>query len=84
MIKDPNNPCLFCNSKISVIAHENELAYESYTTYPVSTLPCLIQHSRHLSEYFDFPNTYLFACTSRLKLINNILSELFHHIHLKF
>ena len=35
-MKDPNNPCLFCNSKASGIAHENNLAYASYDTYPVS------------------------------------------------
>ena len=28
MVKDPNNPCLFCNSEKSGIAHENELAYD--------------------------------------------------------
>ena len=42
MIKDPNNPCLFCNSNINDIAQENELAYASYDTYPVSDLHCLI------------------------------------------
>ena len=26
-MKDPNNPCLFCNVKKSGCAHENELAY---------------------------------------------------------
>ena len=30
MVKDANNPCLFCNSKISGIAHENELAYATF------------------------------------------------------
>ena len=33
---DPNNPCLFCNSKQSGLAAENEFAYASYDTYPVS------------------------------------------------
>ena len=29
-MKDPNNPCLFCNIKESGLADENELAYASY------------------------------------------------------
>ena len=35
-MKDPNNPCLFCDIKTSGCAHENELAYASYDSYPVS------------------------------------------------
>ena len=66
MIKDPNNPCLFCNSKISGIAHENELAYASYDTYPVSNLHCLIIPKRHLSDYFDLTNEELVACNLSL------------------
>ena len=41
-MKDPNNPCLFCNIKTSGCAHENELAYASYDSYPVSENHCLI------------------------------------------
>ena len=56
MVIDPNNPCLFCNSKKSGIARENELAYASYDTYPVSNLHCLIISKRHVSSYFDLTN----------------------------
>ena len=52
-MKDPNNPCLFCNSKYSGIAHENKLAYVSYDTYPVSELHCLIIPKRHIKDYFE-------------------------------
>ena len=69
MIKDPNNPCLFCNSKTSGIAHENELAYASYDTYPVSNLHCLIIPKRHLSDYFDLTNDELIACNDLIKKI---------------
>ena len=41
-MKDPNNPCLFCNIKESGCAHENNLAYASYDSYPVSDFHCLI------------------------------------------
>jgi len=47
---DPNNPCLFCNSNQSGLAAENELAYASYDTYPVSEFHCLIIPKRHVKE----------------------------------
>ena len=37
-MRDPNNPCLFCNIKESGLAKENNLAYASYDTYPVTDL----------------------------------------------
>ena len=67
MIKDPNNPCLFCNSKTSGVAHENELAYASYDTYPVSNLHCLIIPKRHLNDYFDLTEDELIACNDLIK-----------------
>ena len=39
-MRDPNNPCLFCNVSESGCAHENVLAYASYDTYPVSDHHC--------------------------------------------
>ena len=69
MVKDPNNPCLFCNSKTTGIAHENELAYASYDTYPVSNLHCLIIPKRHLRDYFDLTNEELLACNELIKII---------------
>ena len=71
MVKDPNNPCLFCNSKTSGVAHENELAYASYDTYPVSNLHCLIIPKRHLSDYFDLTNDELIACNDLIKKIKS-------------
>jgi diadenosine tetraphosphate (Ap4A) HIT family hydrolase len=51
-MRDPNNPCLFCNSKTSGVAHENDLAYASYDTYPVSDHHCLIIPKRHVDRLF--------------------------------
>ena len=49
-MRDPNNPCLFCNPNESGIAQENELAYASYDTYPVSDYHCLIIPKRHVID----------------------------------
>ena len=68
-MRDPNNPCLFCNSKISGIACENDLAYASYDTYPVSELHCLIIPKRHVINYFELTNEELVACNDLIKII---------------
>mgnify|MGYP001473649075 FL=1 len=71
MVKDPNNPCLFCNSKESGIAHQNELAYASYDSYPVSDLHCLIIPKRHIKDYFELNNEELVACNELIKIIKD-------------
>tara|TARA_B100001250_G_C19211247_1_gene533718 strand:- start:70 stop:471 length:402 start_codon:yes stop_codon:yes gene_type:complete len=71
MVKDPNNPCLFCNSKESGIAHQNELAYASYDSYPVSDLHCLIIPKRHIKDYFELNNEELVACYELIKIIKD-------------
>jgi len=68
-MKDPNNPCLFCNSKISGVAHENDLAYASYDTYPVSNHHCLIIPKRHVKDYFDLSSDELIACNDLIKIV---------------
>ena len=68
-MRNPNNPCLFCSSKVSGVAHENDLAYASYDTYPVSDLHCLIIPKRHVADYFDLSNKELIACNDLIKII---------------
>ena len=68
-MRDPNNPCLFCNSKVSGIVHENNLAYASYDTYPVSEQHCLIIPKRHVVDYFELSNEELIACNDLIKIV---------------
>ena len=75
-MRDPNNPCLFCDSKKSGIAHENDLAYASYDSYPVSDHHCLVIPKRHIKDYFDMTNDELIACNDLIQIIKNeILSK---------
>ena len=75
-MRDPNNPCLFCDSKKSGIAHENDLAYASYDSYPVSDHHCLIIPKRHIKDYFDMTNDELIACNDLIQIVKNeILSR---------
>ena len=68
---DPNNPCLFCNIQKSVCDHENELAYASYDSYPVSGHHCLVIPKRHMKDYFDLTNEELLACNNLIKIVKN-------------
>jgi len=70
-MRDPNNPCLFCDSKKSGIAHENDFAYASYDTYPVSEHHCLIIPKRHIKDYFDMTNDELIACNDLIQIVKN-------------
>ena len=75
-MRDPNNPCLFCDSKKSGIAYENDLAYASYDSYPVSDHHCLIIPKRHIKDYFDMTNDELVACNDLIQIVKNeILSN---------
>ena len=75
MIKDPNNPCLFCNAKESGIAAENEFAYASYDSYPVSDFHCLIIPKRHVKDYFEMNDEELLACNDLIIKIKNEILE---------
>ena len=74
-MKDPNNPCLFCNSEKSGCAHENELAYASYDSYPVSEYHCLIIPKRHIKDYFDLSNEELIACHKLIKIVKKEITN---------
>ena len=74
-MKDPNNPCLFCNVKKSGCAHENKLAYASYDTYPASEYHCLIIPKRHIKNYFDLSNDELIACNELIKIIKKEITN---------
>ena len=74
-MKDPNNPCLFCNIKESGLAKENNLAYASYDSYPVSKGHCLIIPKRHARDYFDLSNDEIIACNDLIKEIKNEIIE---------
>ena len=52
-MKDPNNPCIFCKIRKEELQFENQLAYSSKDSYPVSELHSLIVPKRHVETYFD-------------------------------
>ena len=70
-MKDPNNPCLFCNVKESGVVYENDLAYASYDSYPVSKDHCLIIPKRHIKDYFSLSQNELIACDELIKIVKS-------------
>ena len=70
-MKDPNNPCLFCDISQSGSIHENKLAYASYDSYPVSEHHCLIIPKRHIKDFFELTKEELAACYDLVKKIKD-------------
>ena len=68
-MRDLNNPCLFCSIKESGLVKENNLAYASYDSYPVTNMHCLIIPKRHVKDYFELTNEEIIACNSLIKEI---------------
>ncbi len=52
-MKDPNNPCIFCDTKMQKIVCESKLVYATFDTYPVTNFHTLIIPKRHISNYFE-------------------------------
>ena len=75
-MRDPNKPCIFCNTKESGVVNENTLAYSSYDTYPVSDLHYLIIPKRHVKDYFELNDDEVIACNELIKITKEeILSK---------
>tara|TARA_X000001036_G_scaffold196515_1_gene185148 strand:- start:58 stop:453 length:396 start_codon:yes stop_codon:yes gene_type:complete len=75
-MKDPNNPCIFCKIRTEELQFENQLAYSSRDSYPVSEFHSLIVPKRHVETYFELTNDEIQACNELiLKTKEKILYE---------
>ena len=75
-MKDPNNPCIFCKVRKEELQFENQLAYSSIDSYPVSKFHILIVPKRHVQEYFELSAEEVQACHELiLKTKEKILKE---------
>ena len=70
-MRDPNNPCLFCNINESGCSHQNDLAFASYDSYPVSEYHCLIIPKRHIKDYFELSKEEIIACDELIKIVKD-------------
>ena len=75
-MRDPNIPCLFCNTSKKEFVFENDLAFASFDSYPVSKFHSLIIPKKHTENYFDLNNDEILACNDLiLKIKNKIQSD---------
>ena len=75
-MKDPNNPCLFCKIRKEELQFENQLAYSSIDSYPVSEFHSLIVPKRHVETYFELSYEEIQACNELiLKTKEKILKQ---------
>ena len=72
-MKDPNNPCIFCKIRTEELQFENQLAYSSRDSYPVSELHSLIVPKRHVETYFELTNEEIHACNELISKIKDRL-----------
>ena len=75
-MKNPTNPCIFCNTLNKDFVFENDLAFASSDSYPVSNFHSLIIPKKHTENYFDLNNDEILACNDLiLKIKNKIQNE---------
>ena len=79
-MRDPNNPCIFCNTDKKEYIFENDLAYATFDSYPVSKFHVLIIPKRHIKNYFDLSATESVACNKIIMLCKNKLEQDDQHI----
>ena len=74
-MRDPNNPCLFCNINSKDLIFDNEFAFASFDSYPVSKYHSLIVPKRHILDYFELTNDELLACNDLIKKIKKKIQK---------
>ena len=75
-MSDPNNPCIFCKIKQNELIFENDLAYASSDSYPVSQFHSLVVPKRCIENYFELSEKEILACNDLIKkLKKKIISE---------
>ena len=75
-MNDPNNPCLFCNISNKEYVFENDLAFSSFDSYPVSEFHVLIVPKRHIKNYFELSNDEMIACNKIILLSKNKIEQM--------
>ncbi len=75
-MNDPNNPCIFCKINKKELIFENDYAYASSDSYPVSKLHSLVVPKRCIENYFELDEKEILACNDLIKkLKEKIMKE---------
>jgi len=74
-MSDPNDPCRFCTPRD--VTEQNELAYSTRDSYPVSPGHTLVIPFRHCASYFDLASEEVAACMELVAQEKAILDDEF-------
>ena len=74
-MSNPNNPCIFCKIDKKNIIFENDYAYASYDSYPVSKFHSLIIPKRHISDFFELKENELVSCYEIIRHIKDVIEK---------
>lgn len=75
-MRDPNRPCLFCTPR--GVSHENEYAYSTRDSYPVSPGHSLVIPRRHCSNFFELTSKEMNACFELLVIEQETVNKELH------
>ena len=70
-----DDDCLFCKIQKKEAIVENELAYATYDSYPVTSKHCLIIPKRHVSDYFELYQPEINACNRLIVEMKNKIGK---------
>ena len=71
--KKRNSKCIFCKNKVDGKYIENELAYATFDSYPVSKFHALIIPKRHVIDYFGLHQPEINCCNDLIKKMREII-----------
>ena len=74
-MSNPNNPCIFCKIDKKNIIFENDYAYASYDSYPVSKFHSLIIPKRHISDFFELKENELVSCYEIIRHVKAVIEK---------
>jgi len=75
-MRDPNKPCLFCIPRD--VTRQNELAYCTRDSYPVSPGHALVIPFRHCASFFELTPDEVAACMELVSSERKILDDEFN------
>ena len=74
-MSNPNSPCIFCKIDKKNIIFENDYAYASYDSYPVSKFHSLIIPKRHISDFFELKENELVSCYEIIRHVKAVIEK---------
>jgi diadenosine tetraphosphate (Ap4A) HIT family hydrolase len=72
-MSNPNEPCIFCTPRD--VTRQNDLAYATPDSYPVSPGHALVVPLRHCASFFDLTSDEISACMDLVREEKSALDD---------